>query len=399
MKHIVCIWALILAATSGWCAKKLSVGQLEDMLRSMQQEKRSDADIATALKQVELDEELTRSRMNGLIAFAPGPLSTEQIYVLEAESAALIPPESDLPSTPAPDAAMQKVILEKAATYVGKTYAQLPSLTAIRTTLRFQDNVEALAATSGLQGGAKDVVVGGSFSNPAAYVHFIRASQAQIVSVRGAEKPPAEKDTTPWGANKMIALMEPLPGLAEVFHEAQSAGEIHWLRWEAISGVPMAVFAFDVPRKKSRLDVNICCFPNINQAGIATFYTATTAATLGGGASGGGGVTGNFQTRTDWHDYKTTSPYHGELFIDRRTGVVVRVIEQAELKPSEVVHEFGARIDFAPVQVRNKMLVLPVKTYVDTTVVPNGDSGAATYTTRRTLFTSEYKDYELSAAK
>lgn len=399
MKYTVWILGLILAAPNCWCAKKLSVGQLEEMLRSMQQEKRSDADIATALKQIELGQELTRSRMNGLIRFAPGPLSTEQIYILEAESAALIPPQSDLPSTPAPDAVAQKAILDKAAAFVGKTFAQLPSLTATRISLRFQDNVEALAAASGLQGGAKDVVVGGGFSNPASFVHFIKASEAQIISVHGAEKPPAQKDTTPWGANKMIALMDPLPGLSEVFHEAQSAGDIHWLRWEAIGGTPAAVFAFEVPRKKTHLAVHICCFPNINQTGIATFYTALTAPALSdGGSSGSGGVAGNFQTRTEWHDYNTTAPYHGELFIDPQTGVVVRIIVQAELKPSEVVHEFGARVDFAPVPVRNKMLVLPVKTYIDTTVVPNGDSGAATYTTRRTLFTSEYKDYELLAA-
>ena len=400
MKYIVCIWALVLAGTNCWCAKKLTVDQVEDLLRSMHQEKRSDTEIATALKQVELSQELTRGRMNGLIRFAPGPLSTEQVYVLEAESATLVPPESDLPSTSAPDDVAQKAMLDKAAAYVDNAYEQLPGLTATRISLRFQDNVEALAAASGLQGGAKDVVVGSGFSNPASFVHFIKSSETQIVSVGGSEKPPEQKDTTPWGANKMIALMEPIPALTEVFHDAQSAGELHWLRWESIGGIPAAVFAFDVPRKKTHLDVHICCFPNINQAGIATFYTALTAPALSdGGASNSGGVAGNFQTRTEWHDYNTTAPYHGELFIDPQTGVVVRMILAAELKPSDVVHTFGARVDFGPIRVTNRVYVVPVKSYVDTLVVPNGDSGAATYTTRRTLFTSEYKDYELSPPK
>ncbi len=369
------------------------------MLRSMQQEKKSDVEIATALKQLELSQELTRGTMNSVVSYVPGPLSIEQIYVLEARSADLAPPDSDLPSTPAPDAAVQKAILEKVAGYVGETYAQLASLTATKTTLRFQDNVEAIAASSGVQGGATDVVVSAGFSNPATYVHYINSSKAQITSVHGAEKWPLERDRTPWGANKMIALEAPDASVVDVLKEAQSAESLQWLRWELINGKPAAVFAFTVPQKKSHLDVNVCCFPNITQAGIATFYTGTTAATLGGGASGGGGVAGNFQTSTDWHNFRTTAAYHGELFINPDSGIVLRMITEAELKPSEVVHELDTRVDFGPVKVNNQLVVVPVKTFVNTLVVPYGDSGAATYTTRRTLFTSEYKDYAQAGAK
>lgn len=398
MKSTTLVLALLLFASNAWCAKKISVAQLEDLLRSMQEEKKSDTEISVALKQLELSEELTRSRMLSLVSHVPGPLSTEQIYVLEARSADRIPPESDLPPTPAPDSAAQKAILEKATAYVTGTYAQLPSLTVTKTTLRFQDNVEALASSSGLQGGAADVVVGSGFSNPASFVHYINSSEAQISLTHGAEKLPDQEDNTPWGANKMIALKNPDPSLTEVLHDVFSAENIHWLRWESINGKPTAVFAFSVPHKSSHLDVNICCFPNINQTGIATFYTATTAAALGGGGNGGG-VTGNFQTNTNWQDFKSTAPYHGELFVDPQSGSVIRLIVQAELKPSDVVHEVDTRIDFSATRVNNQMYVLPVKTYVNTLVVPNGDSGAASYTTRRTLFTSEYRDYELPAAK
>jgi hypothetical protein len=398
MKQLRWVLFFFLFAANGWCSRKITVGQLEDMLRTLQQEKKTDAEIATALKQVELSQELTRSAMNSLVSYVPGTLATEQIYVLEARSADLIPPESDLPSTAAPDASGQKAILEKATGYVSGTYAQLADLTATKTTLRFQDNVEAVSSSSGLQGGATDVVVSAGFSNPATFVHYINSSAAQITSIHGTEKWPSEKDTTPWGANKMIALEGPDPSLADVFKEAQAAESLRWLRWELINGKPAAVFGFAVPRKKSHLDVNICCFPNVNQAGVATFYTATTAATLGEGASGGG-VSGNFQTSTNWHNFKTTAAYHGEFFIDPDSGVVLRMITEAELKPSELVHELDTRVDFSPVQVNNKMLVVPVKTFVNTLVVPHGDSGAATYTTRRTLFTSEYKDYAQADAQ
>lgn len=399
MKSI--IWALLfsLITTPAWGAKKITVGQLEDLLRSLQQDKKNDAEVATALKQVELTEELTRSTMNSLVSYVPGPLSTEQIYVLEARSADLIPPETDLPKTAAPDEAAQKVMLDKAALYVKTDYDQLPALTATRTTLRFQDNVEAVSGGSGLQGGAQEVVTSAGFSNPATFVHYINSTQAQIASLRGAEKLPAEKDKTRWGANGMISLDEPIPSLGVIFREAQSSGTLRWLRWELINGKTAAVYSFNVDSRKARLPINVCCFPKINQAGIATFYSATTAQTLGGGGSGGGGVNGNFQTTTEWNKFSASVPYHGELFIDPDMGVVVRMIVQPELKTTDLAHQVDTRVDYGPVKVGNRTLVVPMKTFVITEVVPKGDSGAGTYTTRCTLFTSEYKDYKFAEGK
>ncbi len=395
-------WALILmlAALPAWASREITVGQLEDLLRSLHQDKKSDAEVATALKQVELTQELTVAAMNSLVSFVPGPLSTEQIYVLEARSADLIPPASDLPSTPTPDAAAQHAILAKAANYVTQIFDQLPALSATKTTLRFQDNVEAVAASSGISGSARDVVTAPGFSNPATFIHYINSSSAQVLSDHGAEKLPAAKEKIPWGANKMIALEEPDPSLGVVFKEAQAASAIQWLRWELVNGKQIAVYSFAVPKKKSRLAVNVCCFPKVSQAGVATFYTATTAATLGGDSGGGGGgVTGNFQTNTDWHNYKATVPYHGEFFIDPNTGIIVRMITLAELNPAEVVHQLDTRIDYGPLKVGDTVVVAPVKTIINTEVVPNGDSGAGRYSTRRTLFTSEYKDYRPGNAK
>jgi hypothetical protein len=384
-------------AAPAWAARKITVGQLEDLLHSMRQAKKTDAEVATELKQIELSEELTRTAMNSLVNYVPGPLSTEQIYVLEARSADLAPQASDLPAIPAPDAAAQRAILDKAETYVTRTYEQLPLLTATKATLRFQDNVEAVAASSGVVGSATEMGASSRFSNPASFVHYISSTETTVVSEHGAEKLPSEKDKTPWGANKMIALQEPDPSLGVILQEAQAAGSIQWLRWELVNGKQAAVYSFAVPIKKSRLAVNVCCFPNVSQAGIARFYTPMSAAQIGGAEAAGGGaggVAGNFQTNTNWHNYKAGVPYHGELFINPDTGIVVRMITEAELKPSEVVHQVDTRIDYGPVKVGARMLVVPVRTVINTEVVPGGDSGASGYSTRRTLFTSEYKDYQ-----
>jgi hypothetical protein len=198
------------------------------------------------------------------------------------------------------------------------------------------------------------------------------------------------KDKTQWGQNGYIALLGQVPVLSSVLQDAQTAGTISWLRWETINKKTTAVYAFSVDKKKSHYAVNYCCFPVSEQAGLMHFS----------GKAGSGVYTpvGNLQTHTTYDQYfKATVPYHGEIFVDPDTGIVVRLVLQAEFKSSDNVQQEDQRIDYAPVKVDTKALVLPVKTVIDTEVVPNGDSGAAKFTTRHTLFTSEYKNYQLAA--
>ena len=391
MKRLGWIFIIFLAATPAWCAKKITVAELEQLLTSLHDQKKPDAEAANALKQVELSEALSRSRMNSFVSLVAGPLSTEQIYVLEAHSALLPPPAADLPSNPAPDAAAQKAMLDKAADYVSKTYSQLPSLTATRTTVRFQDNVEAATPSSGLAGGAKDVSVGSGFTSSFQAIHYINSTESTAMSLHGAEQLPAEKDKTPWGANRMIVVTDPPPSLTTVFPEAMDSGTIKFLRWQMVNGKTAGVFSFEIPKKKAHFPVDVCCFPDVSSAGKANFSSSSVGALTGGG----GGAAGNFQTATSWHPYKATVPYHGELFIDPDTGVVVRMNTIADLKQTDVVHQVDTRIDYLPMSVDGKTLVVPANTYMNTEVVPNGDSGSAgKYSVRRTLFTSEYKNYQ-----
>jgi hypothetical protein len=216
MKRFGWILVVLMMASPAWAAKKVTVQQLKDMLVSLHQAKKADADVASELKQVELSEELTRSLMNSLVEYVPGPLSTEQIYVLEARSAVLAPPASDLPTAPAPDAAAQKALLDKAANYTTKTYAQLPHLTATKTTIRFQDNMEAMVSGSGLHSSAKEMSSNPALVVASQFVHYINSTETPVDTENGIEKLSAVKDKTPWGANAQIALQEQGPVLSSV---------------------------------------------------------------------------------------------------------------------------------------------------------------------------------------
>jgi hypothetical protein len=401
MKRFICILAVLMLASPAWAAKKLTVQQLNDLLVSFQNDRKTDVETATELKQIELTEELTRAAMNKTISLTPGKFSIEQIYVLEARSATLPPPASDLPATAAPDAAAQKAILDKAVTYTAKYNSQLPPLTATKTTLRFQDNMEAIDACSGMSGCAQGVASASSFSKAASFIHFINSVETQVASEHGIEKKPSSPDKTPWGANGMIVLQEPDPSLGIVLQGAQSAQRLQWLRWELVNGKPVAVFSFKVPIADSQFPVDICCFPRSVQVGVANFYNGFNAAQVAGqeaASGGGGGVVGNFQTNTNYKlHFNAKVPFHGEIFVDPATGIVLRLITQADFKASDNVQQEDTRIDYGPVMVNAKAMILPVRTVINTVVAPNGDSGSGTFTTRRTLFTSEYKNYQLAA--
>lgn len=104
MKSASGILMLLLLAAPAWASQKITVQQLKDLLVSLRQAGKTDADVAAQLTQVELTEELTRNTMDAVAENVPGPLSSVQMYVLEARSAALPPPPSDLPGRPVPDA-------------------------------------------------------------------------------------------------------------------------------------------------------------------------------------------------------------------------------------------------------------------------------------------------------
>jgi hypothetical protein len=391
MKRFAWILVVLFLASPAWAAKKITIQQLKDMLVSLQQGKKADAEVAAELKQVELTEELTRSAMNGLVSYVSGPYSTEQIYVLEAHSAMLPPPVTDLPATPAPDAAAQKAILDKAADYTTKTYAQLPHLTATKTTIRFQDNNQAIAPVSGMHSGSASLDP--NLVEAGRYIHYINSTEVPVDTQNGAEKVSSAKDKTPWGQNGYIALLGQGPVLSSVLQDAQTAGTISWLRWETINKKTAAVYAFSVDKKQTHYAVNYCCFPESEQTGVLRYSGASSMSSLGSYTP-----SGNLQTHTAYNQYfKAIVPYHGEIFVDPDTGIVVRLVLQAEFKSSDNVQQEDQRIDYGPVKVDATTLVLPVKTVINTMEIPNGDSGSAKFIIRHTLFTSEYKNYQLAA--
>jgi hypothetical protein len=265
-------------------------------------------------------------------------------------------------------------MMDKAADYAAKTYGALPHLTATRTMVRFQDRVEQGPLNSGMQNGA----IGDASSNPNLvlpnqFIHYMNSTEAKVDLLNGAEKNPLGEPKGPFDPKGQLVLLGQGPALSTVFDEAQKAGKIRFYRWEIVNGKQAAVYAFNVDKKNTHYAVLDCCFPDVSQAGRMMY--------------------GNMQTATSWNFYKATVPYHGEIFIDPETGIVVRLITQADFKNSDFVHMEDHRIDYGPMPVGDRTLVVPVRTVINIEDVPNGDSGAAAFGLRHTMFTAEYKEF------
>jgi len=132
-----------------------------------------------------------------------------------------------------------------------------------------------------------------------------------------------------------------------------------------------------VDKKKTHYLINDCCFLDVDQNGDQFREYSPVGK----------------DSYVAWKDLKTIVPYHGELFVDPETGTVVRLVTMADLKGSKV-HQEDTRIDYGPVTVAGKQLIVPVQSYVNTEVVASDAPGAGKYIVRRTMFAADYRGYQ-----
>jgi hypothetical protein len=383
-------WILLLAVAAPNLlmadSRKLTVAQLRDTLTSLRDSKKGDEQIANELKQIQLTEELTPAAKSSMVNLVNGPLSTEQIYVLEARSSMLAPPDTDLPKAAPPDAATQQTLLAKAQDYAAKAYAQQPQLTATRLVARFQDGVETIQSFYGAN--AQTVSDSDPLWQQVRQSIRLMNTHTDTVEIDNGIEKPGGKDTTSWGRNGFVNSMLPSLPLNLLTSEAVSYGNPKFLRWEIINGHRTAVFAFAIDKKKSHYAINYCCFPATSSVGNVLYN-----------GSGSQPVNnGNLSTVSEWKPFNAKSGYHGELFLDPDSGVVLRTIVAAEFKQSDFVHYENIRIDYAPMPIDGKNFYVPVRSFTIAEIVPNGDSFASRYAVRLQMITKDFKDIQADAA-
>jgi hypothetical protein len=361
MKQIICLLLVCLVAAPAWSAEKISVGELERRIQSFRDTGKSDQEVTTKLAEVALTETIPTAALNTLESLLPGQQSREQLNSLAVQSATLAPPAAEIPSLPAPDLATQKAIISKCVDYVTKVYMQNPHLAATKVTTYYGNGIRTF--------GPSDVYTYGRAA-PGSFGPF-GTHTMEIESENGVEKAPLPVNDKDWRASQLSAG----PVLSFVLAQAAEGGHLAWQRWQLINGKPSAVFPFAVDKTRSRYEVNYCCFPKVEAMDIPHM-----------GAS---------QEVTSSTPFKTTVPFHGAFYIDPDTGTVLRLIMQAEFSPSDPVHREDTRIDYGPVKVEDKALIVPIRAYLQVALVPRGNNDTLGYAEDLNYSEAEFRNYRI----
>lgn len=353
--------------------KPLSIDQLRTLVTELNQTKKSDDEVAASLMRVTLAERLESEVVDTLAPLLPGPFSKEQLELLESLSAALPQSTALQPTLPPLDAAGQTDLLAKAKAYLARTASGTPRITAIKSIKRYQNGGKLAATYSG--GGLSDAGTS-TAQGSSPYIKLIDSDTAWAFFVDAAEQPAKEIDTTHWGSNGKVNPTLPPLFANTLFQEASQNGALHFVRWESVRTRRLAVFAYALNKKQSHYAINYCCFPVSNSTGSPTGGTAT------------------FQSESDWKPFKTSAPYHGEIFIDAETGAIRRTVTVADLKKFDYVHTESILLDYGLTVVGQNPVLVPSDSILDANITPNGESFAGGYSNRHMLITASYSAYK-----
>jgi hypothetical protein len=309
-------------AISAAAADKVTVQQLEQAVAAAQA--KPDKDAAQQIGELELTERLTTARLEKLKTILPGEQSRQALLAMADASALLTLPSADIPAGAAPDAATQGHIMSLAADFVMAAIPKLPNFLATRTTVRFQDMKLTYVFKE------PTFVANQSFQ----FVDRISANilyrdGREVVELernKNARSPaPTPTGSTSWGEFGLL--------LGSVMADVLK-GKLGWGHWEQGTAGSIAVFRYAVAEGKSHYMVKYCCV-----------------------MSGDGAM----------HEFRTVPPYHGEIAVDPKTGTVLRLVVQSDLKPNHEISRADVVVEYSPVDIGGRSYICPTRSVSITT--------------------------------
>lgn len=282
--------------------EKITVDQLAQRVASEQ--RRSDKDLARALDGLELIQRLPAARRVELTALMRGDKSREAFTILADLAEIYDPPDTEIPSDPAPSPDDQKAVLAHAVDFATTTVQILPRFYAARDTIRFERESPAHIVREPRPASAWIDLDTGT-------LHVIKPITAEAPSLKPFRFVDQQRATVLYRGEQEVAENDSRPGAkSPAGHGTETWGEFgpflrliltdilgtspEWLHWEKGESGRLAVFRFDVPRDKSHYTVRYCCVPLI----------------------------GNLML----HPVSDIPPYSGQIAIDPATGAVLRLM-------------------------------------------------------------------------
>jgi hypothetical protein len=369
MRHLSLLLISALLTIPSGAAKRVNVAQLEKALDSAASARKPDPDIARQLATLELSERLTDASLGRIRKqLTLGSQTGLALQLLADQSAFLELPPGELPTTAVPDPELQKQMLDAARNYVSQTLPRLPNFLATRTINRFDDT--PVAQTKG-GWGVRDGL------------HQVDTSSREITVRDERENQPPTQGSAVWREQfGLISGGEFGTTLGMILADTMQ-GKIAWSHWEVCATDLAAVFQYSVPRSASHFEV-IGSRERTDRVGLGTVARGSTPSKLGV-------QPGDPANTVIVH---SRPGYHGSIWLDPKTGTVLRITMEAEAKDGAPFQRAGIMVQYSPIQIGDGEFICPIRSVALSVAVPDPHSlmsDAPTEWLNETLFAGYHR--------
>jgi hypothetical protein len=321
LRRLILFVVLAALAYPAGAGTRVTVAQLNQALNAAFTAHKPDAEIARQIASMELSEQLTEASLERLYArLAPGAQTAQAIALLADRSAFLDPPVAELPGTAAPDGAAQQRMLDAARNYVAQTLPRLPDFLATRTINRYDDSPQALKK------GAWPVRAG---------LHLVGTSSREI-SVRNEREGQAVKQGSAASQEQSgLSSWGEFGFLPALIVTDTVKGKVTWNHWEQIAAGVAAVFHYAVPRSASHYEI-IETVPHGPRVPFLGQYANASAV-------------------------RTTPAYHGSLWVDPATGIILRISIEIDENGSDQFRRVAVMVQYGPVRIGDRTFICPAR--------------------------------------
>jgi VWFA-related protein len=296
--------------------ERITVEQLEQALSITGG--RSDDDEARQLSGMELTERLSTAMLATLEPQLRGKKSRQALVALADASVFLAPPAGEIPSTPPPDAATQRLIISRTVAYVNKTIPKLPNFFAHRTVVEYHERPSKPGQTWKTATGDQSLYLDETFK-----ATMLFRDGKEVVNEETVKGKPLKQ-----GERNLNTIGTFGPLLVTVLVGATSKGsELSWSRWEQGPNGPRAIFRYRVPHETLHFSVGF----------------------------------GYLSTDDRLVPFQQDVPFHGEFAVDPASGAILRLTVQADLKPALPLARSGVMVEYGPVMIGEASYICPLR--------------------------------------
>jgi VWFA-related protein len=220
----------------------------------------------------------------------------------------------EMPKQNAPDLAAQDRILALTKNYLTNVVRNLPDVTAMRTTVSYEDtplfNSDRMTVDY----------------QP---LHVVEKSKAKVIYREGKEVVEGQDLEPDESSRTFYLITHGTFGtmLAEVWQAMETPGRMQWVRWERGPEGSLAVFGFEVPQAESKNFEGGCCLPD----------------------------------EQGDHPFRRQSGYRDEVTINPTDGTIVRLLLKFDMHEYVPMDRDEIVIDYGPVDIGGKTYLCPTR--------------------------------------